>query len=93
MASLGERLTSLDRRWVFLLVGLSVVLQMFFPVTFPERVTSQTQAVFDAMEAVPEGATTFTAAAESYEQYLDENPARRGWVQVVAEPDVAEEAA
>jgi hypothetical protein len=57
MSSLGERLTSLDRRWVFLLVGLSVILPMFFPVTFPERVTRQTQAVFDAMAAVPEGAT------------------------------------
>jgi hypothetical protein len=51
----GERLTSLDRRWVFLLIGLSVILPMFLPITFPERITAQTQAVFDAMEAVPEG--------------------------------------
>jgi hypothetical protein len=57
MTPLGQRLTSLDRRWVFLMIGLSVILPMFFPVTFPERVTSQTQAVYDAMEAVPEGST------------------------------------
>ena len=53
--SLAERLASLDRRWIFLLIGLSVVLPMFLPITFPERITSQTQALFDTMESLPEG--------------------------------------
>lgn len=52
-----QRLGALDRRWIFLLVGLSVILPMFVPITFPERITPQTQAVFDAMESVPEGST------------------------------------
>lgn len=51
----AQRLGTLDRRWIFLLVGLSVILPMFLPITFPERVTSQTQAVFDEMERLPEG--------------------------------------
>ena len=55
--TLAVRLTSLDRRWVFPMIALSVILPMFFPITFPERITSQTQAVYDAMEAVPEGST------------------------------------
>ena len=50
-----ESLTRLDRRWIFLLIGLSVVLPMYFPITFPERITDQTQSLFDAMEALPEG--------------------------------------
>ena len=55
MSTASERLATLDRRWIFLLIALSVVLPMFFPITFPERVTSETQAVYDAMEAIPEG--------------------------------------
>lgn len=51
----AQHLATLDRRWVFLLIGLSVILPMFLPITFPERITAQTQAVFDAMESVPEG--------------------------------------
>jgi hypothetical protein len=51
----ASRLGTLDRRWVFLLIGLSVVLPMFLPITFPERITAQTRAVFDAMESLPEG--------------------------------------
>jgi len=50
-------LTSFDRRWIYLLIALSVILPMFFPVSFPERVTEQTQSVYDAMEALPEGST------------------------------------
>jgi len=53
--SLAKRLESLDRRWIFLLIGLSVVLPMFLPITFPERITSQTQALYDTMESLPEG--------------------------------------
>ena len=50
-------LASFDRRWIYLLIALSVILPMFFPVTFPERVTEQTRSVYDAMEALPEGST------------------------------------
>ncbi len=50
-------LTSFDRRWIYLLIALSVILPMFFPVSFPERVTEQTRSVYDAMEALPEGST------------------------------------
>ncbi len=50
-------LTSFDRRWIYLLIALSVILPMFFPVSFPERITEQTRSVYDAMEALPEGST------------------------------------
>jgi hypothetical protein len=55
MGRITEQLATLDRRWIFLLIGLSVILPMFLPITIPERITEQTQAVYDAMEAVPEG--------------------------------------
>ena len=54
---LSTRLANLDRRWIFLLIGISVVLPMFLPITIPEKITSQTQELYDAMEAIPEGAT------------------------------------
>lgn len=54
---LSTRLANLDRRWIFLLIGISVVLPMFLPITIPEKITSQTQDLYDAMEAIPEGST------------------------------------
>jgi len=55
--SWSDRLADLDRRWIYLLIAVSVILPMFFPITFPEEITSQTQALYDAMEALPEGST------------------------------------
>lgn len=54
---LSTRLANLDRRWIFLLIGISVVLPMFLPITIPEKITSQTQELYDAMQAIPEGST------------------------------------
>lgn len=56
MAGISTRLASLDRRWIFLLIAISVILPMFFPIAIPEKVTDQTRGVYDAMEALPEGA-------------------------------------
>jgi hypothetical protein len=55
MANWARRLSELDRRWIFLLIGLSVILPMFFPIAIPEKITEQTQQLYDAMEALPEG--------------------------------------
>lgn len=48
-------LDKLDRRWVFLVVGLSVVISTLFGLTFPEIPTSMVKAVFDKLESLPEG--------------------------------------
>ncbi len=49
-----ERLQQLDRRWVFLLVALFVILPTIFSVTFPVPVSPSTQSVYDKIESLNE---------------------------------------
>ena len=39
-----------DRRWLFLVIGLAVLLPLFFPLGLPIRATTATQRVYDAVE-------------------------------------------
>jgi len=50
-----EVINSLDKRWIFLAVGLAVVLATMFRLTFPETPTPMVQAIFDKVESLPEG--------------------------------------
>ncbi|HSQ61143.1 MAG TPA: hypothetical protein VLT84_12070 [Acidobacteriota bacterium] len=50
-----ERLLKLDRRWIFVLVGLATALPLLFPVNLPVAPTPRTQAFFDAIATLPEG--------------------------------------
>ena len=50
-----QRLLRLDRRWIFLLVGVATALPLLFPVNLPVTPTPRVQAFYDAVEAVPEG--------------------------------------
>ncbi len=47
------KLGSVDRRVIFLLVGLSVLIPLIKPIDIPIRPTSQSQAVFDAVSSLP----------------------------------------
>lgn len=48
-------LKNLDRRWIFLLVFLSVSLPILFEAQFPESATDLSQSTFDAVESLPDG--------------------------------------
>jgi hypothetical protein len=50
-----ERADRLDRRWVFLTVGLAVIVSTLFGLRFPEIPTPLVQAVFDKIESLPRG--------------------------------------
>lgn len=39
-----------DRRWIFIVIGLAVLLPLFFPLGLPIRATNATQRVYDALE-------------------------------------------
>jgi hypothetical protein len=43
-------LQNLDRRWIFLLVGLGTILPILYPIGFPVSVTPPVQRIFDAVE-------------------------------------------
>jgi len=47
------RLSKIDRRYIFLLVAVSVIVPLLFPFHYPTRVTRHTQAVFDIVDQIP----------------------------------------
>jgi len=50
-----SKLERLDRRWIFLLVALSVLLPLIFPLRIPLQTSASTQAYYDQIEKLPEG--------------------------------------
>jgi hypothetical protein len=50
-----EFFKTLDRRWIFLLMFLSVAVPILLQTTFPEKASAMAQAVFDEIDNLPEG--------------------------------------
>ncbi len=50
--SLATRLQALDRRWIFLLVGIGTVLPIIFPIGFPVTITPPVRSLFDRIETL-----------------------------------------
>jgi hypothetical protein len=49
-----ERLGALDRRWIYLLVALSVVFPLIVPMSFKISITPEAQQLYDAVAALPD---------------------------------------
>jgi hypothetical protein len=56
-SSFLARIGNLDRRWIFLAMGLSIAIPILLKLRFPEYPGPMAQATFDAVEKVPEGST------------------------------------
>lgn len=56
-----EKLMSLDRRWVYLLVGVAVVIPVLVPFSVPVTVTSEVKAIYDFVEETGPGEIIFLA--------------------------------
>ena len=50
-----QRIERLDRRWIYLAVGVTVVLSFLLPSPFPIGITPEARSLFDAVEALPDG--------------------------------------
>ena len=48
-------LSNLDRRWIFLLMGLAVIVPMLFNVTPDVRVTMDTREIYEAIDTLDAG--------------------------------------
>ena len=57
----GERLEKLDRRWIFLVVGLLVLLPLLFPLKLPLSVSGPARNYYQAIENVPDGSIVVLA--------------------------------
>ena len=59
--SFVRKLEALDRRWLFLVMGLLVLGPLIFPLPLPITVSPRVKGFSDAIDAVPEGSTVLLA--------------------------------
>jgi hypothetical protein len=52
--NIWEKLGILDRRWIYLMVGIVVIIPLFAPVKLPIGITPEAHALYDAVEALPD---------------------------------------
>jgi preprotein translocase subunit YajC len=50
-----ERLTSIDRRVIYILLTVLIILPFFVNVSIPQKIMPQTQRLFDFIESIPPG--------------------------------------
>jgi hypothetical protein len=55
------RLGGIDRRWIFLAMGLSIAVPILLKLRFPEVPGPMARATFDAIESIPEGSRVLLA--------------------------------
>lgn len=52
--SFWDKAESIDRRWVYLMVGLAVIFPFIFPVILPISVTPEARSLYDYIEEIPD---------------------------------------
>lgn len=56
-----DKLATIDRRYIFLMIALTVIVPILFPIGMPITVTKEVQAVYDHIENLPPGSTIMVA--------------------------------
>ena len=51
----AERMLRIDRRIIFLVIGLCTLMPLLFPVGLPIKISSEVRGVYDYLESLPEG--------------------------------------
>ncbi len=52
--NIWDKISSLDRRWIYLLVALTVIFPLIVPADFPVRITPEATQLYEAVEALPD---------------------------------------
>lgn len=55
--NIWEKLESMDRRWIYLMVAIAVIIPFIVPADFPISITPEAQMLYDAVEALPDSCT------------------------------------
>jgi hypothetical protein len=53
--SFAERMLKIDRRIIFLVIGLCTLLPLLYPVGLPIKISPEVRGVYDYIESLPEG--------------------------------------
>ena len=59
--SLTERLARFDRRWIFLIMALAIVIPLYVPIGLPIKPSPMTNAAFNTIEALREGDVVYVS--------------------------------
>ncbi|CAI4032427.1 hypothetical protein DNFV4_02857 [Nitrospira tepida] len=51
----AERMLAIDRRIIFIVIGLCTLLPLLYPVGLPIRISPEVKGIYDYIEALPEG--------------------------------------
>ncbi len=57
--SFWKQLEGIDRRWIYLAVGVAVIFPFIFPTPLPISITPESQSFYDAVEDLPDGCNVF----------------------------------
>jgi hypothetical protein len=71
--TIWEKLGVLDRRWVYLLVAITVVIPVVIPVQLPMAVTPEARQLYDAVEALPDSSIVML----TFDYYASATPETR----------------
>ena len=52
-----EKLATLDRRWLFLVMAIAIIVPLLVPVSLPFEASPPVRATYDAVEALRPGQT------------------------------------
>ena len=55
--SIWNKLEKMDRRWIYLMVAITVIIPFLYPITLPISITPEAQAVYDTIEELEDGST------------------------------------
>lgn len=57
--SVWKKLEGMDRRWVYLMVGLAVIIPFVFPAELPISITPEARMLYDHIEKLPDSSNVF----------------------------------
>ena len=49
------KIGKIDRRWIFIIIAVVVVIPLIVPIGLPIRATDTSKSVYDALEKLPKG--------------------------------------
>lgn len=52
-----QKMEKMDRRWIYLMVAITVIIPFLYPMSLPISITPHTQAVYDSVDELPDGST------------------------------------
>ncbi|SYZ73233.1 conserved hypothetical protein [Candidatus Zixiibacteriota bacterium] len=54
-----EKLSNMDRRWIYLLVAISVIIPMLVVIKFPIEISPEARQLYNAVESLPDSSVVF----------------------------------